>query len=428
MIGLLDASIHGWGTLITTLGDVDAAQEAFNERMLVASERMDEFRGDIEETTVAVNDWTNAMIPANANIAMFGQQFIAAAGPMQEAMQQIGEAGESGADSLERFSPEQTVEQMREWTIAAEEAASATGDVFVAALGDATAETDVMAMALFQAADAAGADADTLFGLADTLGLYTESELQAALATVAMRTALDDLGTAIATGTMTMEGAMDALQGLIATLPQAADLMRQNIGTTHQYASSRQSMARSNREAAQRERELQRAMARTGDFFVDALPEITENTESWALELFQAADAAGASAEELAALGGALGIYSEEQVEAALKTAALMEKIEQLGARIAGGMDVERAIGELSAFRQDLFPVTPAQMGFSGMVGPGYGGPRMFLAGEGRRPEHVNISPTVGSYNTTNIYDQRAAAVLAEQQRRNQRDALARAM
>ena len=67
-------------------------------------------------------------------------------------------------------------------------------------------------------------------------------------------------------------------------------------------------------------------------------------------------------------------------------------------------------------------------MGFSGMVGPGYGGPRMFLAGEGRRPEHVNISPTVGSYNTTNIYDQRAAAVLAEQQRRNQRDALARAM
>ena len=243
----------------------------------------------------------------------------------------------------------------------AEAAAAMTGDIFVEALALATEETDFMSMALFQAADAAGADADTLLDLANTLGLYTDVELEAAIATVVLRTALDDLGEAVATGKMTMEDAMTALQDLIISMPTATDLMQRQSRVTHRVTMNRQRMTQADREAAAAERDLARAMAHTGDVFMDFLPTAAEDADAWAMSLLNAADAAGASAEALALLGGALGIYSEEQVEAALASAALQIKIEELGAAIAAEtMGYEAAIEQLMQFKEQFLPLIAA--------------------------------------------------------------------
>ena len=70
--------------------------------------------------------------------------------------------------------------------------------------------------------------------------------------------------------------------------------------------------------------------------------------------LYEAADAAGASATELALLGLATGKLSEEQAVAALKSAALQEKIKELGQAIAEGMDPQVALNHLESFQNRL--------------------------------------------------------------------------
>ena len=77
--------------------------------------------------------------------------------------------------------------------------------------------------------------------------------------------------------------------------------------------------------------------------------------EAMVESLYQAADAAGASASTLALLAAATGDYTDAQIGAALKTAALQEKIEGMGAAIAtGDTSVQAAIEELRTFSDAL--------------------------------------------------------------------------
>ncbi len=73
------------------------------------------------------------------------------------------------------------------------------------------------------------------------------------------------------------------------------------------------------------------------DDVVQATTEATINTTALNEEMFQSAQDAGASAFELALLGGALGIYSEEAVNAALKSALINEEIDRLARMYAEG-------------------------------------------------------------------------------------------
>lgn len=89
--------------------------------------------------------------------------------------------------------------------------------------------------------------------------------------------------------------------------------------------------------------------------------EVTGVNESYAYNqgaindaLYAAADAADASAAELAMLGLATGQLSEEQAIAALKAAALQEKILALGDAIANGMDPQTALNQLETFKAGL--------------------------------------------------------------------------
>jgi hypothetical protein len=91
----------------------------------------------------------------------------------------------------------------------------------------------------------------------------------------------------------------------------------------------------------------------------------TINTAALYDEMYEAAVAAGADATELAILGGALGLYSEEALDAALKTALVQEKIEMLAASYAAGeISVYQMRLQLNQFVADLEAV-PTQKNIS---------------------------------------------------------------
>ena len=86
------------------------------------------------------------------------------------------------------------------------------------------------------------------------------------------------------------------------------------------------------------------ADAATGDYFAEVI-EATDETWEMADAMWESAKAADWDAQQMAILGGALGLYTEEQVEAALMAAALAIRMDELAASVADGtMTVEDAI------------------------------------------------------------------------------------
>lgn len=111
-------------------------------------------------------------------------------------------------------------------------------------------------------------------------------------------------------------------------------------------------------EAAEAYRELQAA---SGDYFTQAIANQQDEDFKFDLssELQKQADAAGASAEALAILGTVTGEFTDEQAEAALKAAAVTEKIVQAGKDIAALDEITPGaiggiVGEVRAFIRDI--------------------------------------------------------------------------
>jgi len=68
------------------------------------------------------------------------------------------------------------------------------------------------------------------------------------------------------------------------------------------------------------------------------------------------------------------------------------------------------------------------QRGGAALVGPGFGGPMNFRAGEGGRAEVVRVTPMVDSHDTYNVSGADAVAIMAETRRRERRAELGRLM
>lgn len=97
------------------------------------------------------------------------------------------------------------------------------------------------------------------------------------------------------------------------------------------------------------------AAAELGDEFTEALQAEEEATVDLAEALYAEADAAGASASTLALLAAATGDYTDEQIAAALRTAVLQEKIEEMGAAVvAEEISIRDAIEGLQNFREAM--------------------------------------------------------------------------
>jgi TP901 family phage tail tape measure protein len=103
--------------------------------------------------------------------------------------------------------------------------------------------------------------------------------------------------------------------------------------------------------AAEAHRELE---SRMGSYFTAAL-EGAESTETVEEMLYREAQAAGAPAEALAILAAMTGNFTDEQIEAALKTAAMTEKAREMGQAIAdGSISIQQARIEMVTFQAEL--------------------------------------------------------------------------
>ena len=106
--------------------------------------------------------------------------------------------------------------------------------------------------------------------------------------------------------------------------------------------------------------EQERLIALTGDYFTTATEafgtadDLVANIDAQGAALYAAADAAGASASELALLGVATGQLTPEMAASALQAAATQAKILELGDAIANGMDPQTALNHLATFKANL--------------------------------------------------------------------------
>jgi hypothetical protein len=102
-----------------------------------------------------------------------------------------------------------------------------------------------------------------------------------------------------------------------------------------------------------------------GDYFAESL-QAGKETESLAWQLYNAADAAGAGATELALLAAATGEFSDAEIEAALQSAIMTEQVNLLAQQVVSGkMSVEEATAAVANMQGKLDAASSAAAGFA---------------------------------------------------------------
>jgi chromosome segregation ATPase len=139
-------------------------------------------------------------------------------------------------------------------------------------------------------------------------------------------------------------------------LEGAEDRLKENIAATNERMEAQDEQAKALREAHElAAKAAAEHAAMQGDLFAEALRNSGEETESLAMQLYGAADAAGAGAEELAFLALATGEFTEEQVQAALEAAIMKEQIQLLAEQVAdGSITVQQATDALGLMQDGM--------------------------------------------------------------------------
>lgn len=110
---------------------------------------------------------------------------------------------------------------------------------------------------------------------------------------------------------------------------------------------------------------VQQSQKEFGQYAVAAL-DSGNATTNWTDELFRNAAAQGVTQEQLALLAAATGEYSDEQIEAMLKTAAMKAAVEQLSVSLANGeITTQEAIASLRDFEAQLDSPFEAELNFN---------------------------------------------------------------
>lgn len=104
-----------------------------------------------------------------------------------------------------------------------------------------------------------------------------------------------------------------------------------------------------------------------GSDFQQAINASTNGEQDWTQALFDSASQMGLSQQELVLLAAATGNYTDEQIQAALKTAAMTAKVQELAAELAAGeTTVAEATAELASFESSLDTTIPRMTDLSG--------------------------------------------------------------
>lgn len=97
------------------------------------------------------------------------------------------------------------------------------------------------------------------------------------------------------------------------------------------------------------------AVVSTLNQFVELTPSATAETQNWTAALLEQAAQSGINREQLLMLMEATGEFTDEQIQAALKTAAMSEKVAELAQQLANGkISVDDAVFSLQTFEQQL--------------------------------------------------------------------------
>ena len=145
---------------------------------------------------------------------------------------------------------------------------------------------------------------------------------------------------------------------------ELGDYQSDMINAAKENAAALDEEAKDAQEAAEAHAQLAKQLeAQEAGYFQNALAAQEAGDAQLDLNqaMYDAAANAGASATELAVLGGALGLYSDEAVDAALKTAAINVKVAELAQAYADGeISVGMMRAELLGFISDLEnPIEP---------------------------------------------------------------------
>ena len=245
-------------------------------------------------------------------------------------------------------------------------------------------------LSLYQAAAAAGASASELALLGVATGQFTEAEADAALKTAILQEAIKRIASDYAAGTISIQGATDALRQQIATISAMPSLFDEVSQSAQHLAVVTGSggfadqpwykpvnkILREDTEEIEKARPSYRAFGAEVNYLAEAHQRMSSafskeisgdladglidesglvNMETANELLFDQARAAGATAGQLAMLGVATGQFTQEQAAAALKAAILSEKIKQIAEAVASGqLGYGDAAGSLASFSEQL--------------------------------------------------------------------------
>ena len=231
-------------------------------------------------------------------------------------------------------------------------------------------------LSLYQAAAAAGASASELALLGVATGQFTEAEADAALKTAILQEAIKRIASDYAAGTISIQGATDALRQQIATISAMPSLFDEVSQSAQPWYKPVNKILREDTEEIEKARPSYRAFGAEVNYLAEAHQRMSSafskeisgdladglidesglvNMETANELLFDQARAAGATAGQLAMLGVATGQFTQEQAAAALKAAILSEKIKQIAEAVASGqLGYGDAAGSLASFSEQL--------------------------------------------------------------------------
>lgn len=231
-----------------------------------------------------------------------------------------------------------------------------------------------MAAEFIKVATAAGASVEQILAMAEATGLLSEAELQAVHASLALASVQESLAAAVKAGTISLAEAISLLVQFANASVVAANAIGGLAGASKgfgTFVSELNSMlggggggggglidsvttfrdtfidaissigeAQENLDKAIAEGESEEKI----EELTKALGEASGATRNWKKELFDLTIEAGASVEQIIALGVATGILNEKQAQAAFKQAAAAAAIEKIAqAYVAGSISAEDA-------------------------------------------------------------------------------------
>lgn len=328
--------------------------DAFDEAVLIALEEKMTLLGDASLTTAGQMqqleaDWTNLTNSLKQGAAE-------AVGPLVSDFVKMGDGGDIAAQALEKG----LITQMQAFTVQSRLASGGGKDL--------AEEFAKMGLIIDETGQIIGTMTE------DGVKLTAQMEKSAEAATVNAE-AIREYSAAAAEARGINEDLSDKTAqlanhtGATEQAVLAANLAnKQYFDGLEEGKEALDEMTEAEQEAAEAAKEHAASM---GDLFVAAIEgtegvglfnetaaELAETTNAATLNqdalsraIFDSADAQGASAEQLAILGGALGLYSDEAVEAALQTALIQAKIEELTAQYLAG---DISVSQMRASVQDF--------------------------------------------------------------------------